>query len=126
MNGEQWMKVMDEYIAPKCAAVMELGRKFYCSWTTRRRTLAGWLVNTTRQCGMAQSSFNRRVHQISLSLLDFFVERAQDTTRSASSSCQFSRIAGTRWMFEKIGAAWVRRLQACVGAKTVFTSSTEQ
>ena len=39
---------------------------FDCSWTTRRRTLAGLLVTTTRHCGTAQSSFNRRVLQISL------------------------------------------------------------
>ena len=31
-----------------------------------RRTLAGWLVITTGQCCTAQSSFNHRIHQISL------------------------------------------------------------
>ena len=29
INGEQWTKVMDEYIAPNCAAHTELGRKFF-------------------------------------------------------------------------------------------------
>ena len=26
INGEEWIKVMDEYIAPNCTALMELGR----------------------------------------------------------------------------------------------------
>ena len=29
INGEEWIKVMDEYIAPNCAALMEPRRKFY-------------------------------------------------------------------------------------------------
>ena len=91
--GEEGIKVMDEYIAPNCAALMELGREFYCSWTLRRRTLAGSLVNTSRQCCTAQSSFNRFALQISLPLTH--VERAQDTARSVSSSCKYRRIAGT-------------------------------
>ena len=34
---------------------------------------------------------------------------------------------GSRWTFEKMGAAWVRRLKACVAAKGgCFSSSTEQ
>ena len=28
LNAEEWIKVMDEYIVPKCTALMELGRKF--------------------------------------------------------------------------------------------------
>ena len=28
INGEEWIKVMDEYIVPHCVALMELGRKF--------------------------------------------------------------------------------------------------
>ena len=28
INSEEWIKVMDEYIVPNCAALMELGRKF--------------------------------------------------------------------------------------------------
>ena len=56
--------------------------------------LAGWLLNTTKQCCTAQSSFNRLVPQIFLP--DFFVvERARDTARAASNSCQSRRIAST-------------------------------
>ena len=29
INGEEWTKVMDEYIVPNCAALMEPGRIFY-------------------------------------------------------------------------------------------------
>ena len=42
------------------------------SWTQRRRTLAGWLVTTTRQCYTAQSSFNCRVAQIPLLWTSFW------------------------------------------------------
>ena len=28
LNAEEWIKVMDEYISPNCAALMESGRKF--------------------------------------------------------------------------------------------------
>ena len=28
INGEEWIKVMDEYIVPNCAALMEPGRQF--------------------------------------------------------------------------------------------------
>ena len=35
INGEEWVKAMDEHIVPSCAAFMEPGRKA----TTRRRTL---------------------------------------------------------------------------------------
>ena len=83
INGEEWIKVMDEYIVPNCAALMEPE-----TWTTRHRTLAGWLVTTTRQCCTAQSSFNPRVLQIS-PLDNIFVERPQGTARSAASTCQF-------------------------------------
>ena len=67
-RDEEWIKVMDEYIASNCASLMEPGRElfFFCSWTTRRRTLAGWLVISTGQCCTAQSSFNHRVPQLSL------------------------------------------------------------
>ena len=64
--------------------------------------------------GTAQSSFNHRVPQISLPWT-FFVERAQDTARSVSSSCKTWRTASTfdprahnvesRWMFQKMGIA---------------------
>ena len=29
INSEEWIKVMDEYMMPKCAALMEPGRKFF-------------------------------------------------------------------------------------------------
>ena len=45
VNGEEWIKVMDEYLVPNC-----LGVSFCCSWTTRRRARAGRHLTTTRQC----------------------------------------------------------------------------
>ena len=67
-----------------------VGVSFYCSWTTHRRTLAGWLLITTRQCCTAQSSFNGRVPHICLFLFLklLLLERAQNSTRSASNSDQ--------------------------------------
>ena len=29
INGEEWIKVMDEYIVPNCAALLEPGREFF-------------------------------------------------------------------------------------------------
>ena len=106
----------------------------FCSWTTRRRTLAGWLMITTRQCCTAvefQPQFPR-----SLSLGLFFLERAQDTDRSASNSCRSRRLADTFFcpacITERGQAAvgcsrtWARvcRPKACVAARGVFSSST--
>ena len=59
INGEECIKEMDEISAP--TAPMELGHKFLLLLSTRRRTLARLLFNTTRQCCTAQSSLNHRV-----------------------------------------------------------------
>ena len=29
VNGEEWIKVMDEYLVPNCAALLEPGREFF-------------------------------------------------------------------------------------------------
>ena len=59
--------------------------------------------------------------QISLSFRLLFVERAQDTARSASNSCQSHRIAAT---FEprvsRSGRSMGPRPEACVAAKGCF------
>ena len=54
ISGEEWIKVMDEYIASKCTALVEPGRSFYCTRTARRRTLPGWF--TTLQDSFARHS----------------------------------------------------------------------
>ena len=55
-----------------------------------------WFVSPVlaRQCYTAQSSFNRRVHQISLTGTSV-VERARNTAPAVSRSCQARRLAGT-------------------------------
>ena len=51
----------------RCSVIGTCGTHcHHCSHATSRHALACWLVTTTRQCCTAQSSFNRRVPQISL------------------------------------------------------------
>ena len=143
INGEEWINVMDEYIVPNrpnSAALMEPGRGVFADpRTTRRRTLPGWPVNATRKCCTAQSSFNRLALQSSSPSGFFFVERAQDTARSASSSCQSRRIAGTfdPRVSQNVDRQPldVRRDGCCMGRQAeglrgrqrrLFSSSTEQ
>ena len=88
VNAEEWIKVMDEYIVPKCTALMEPGRKSllildnaplhasrlaceHCS------TVLHGTVEFQPQCSPDLSPIRL-----------LFVERAQSTACSASSSCQ--------------------------------------
>ena len=93
INGEEWIKVMGEYIAPNCTALTELGRKFLM------------IVEDvpSHVCRLACEQYKTMVHGTvefqppcspDLSPADF-LERAQDTACSASSSCQSRRTAGT-------------------------------
>ena len=63
MSGSSWWT---STLCPLVQPSWSLDASFYCSWTTRRRTLACWLVSITRPCCMAHSSFNCRVPQVSL------------------------------------------------------------
>ena len=75
ISGEEWIKVMDEYIAPKCTALMEPGRKFFAALDSRE---------FQPPCSP------------DLSPLDFILwNELKDTARSASEPCQSLRIAGT-------------------------------
>ena len=109
-------------------------------WSTQREdvcvlylvSLAGSLVNTPRPFLTAPSSCSHRAPQ--LSPLDFFfwIEFKKETARSLCSSCNSCRIAIAfgrrvsqnverhRWVFQKVGKAWVRKLKACVPAKGWF------
>ena len=40
INGEEWMKVMDEYIAPNCAALMEPGERRFLFTDLGQRAVA--------------------------------------------------------------------------------------
>ena len=121
-GGEEWIKVMDECIAPNCAALMEPGRYFLLvldNASSHACRLAGDHCKTVLR---GTVEFQPRCSP-DLPPLNFFVERAQDTAPSAPSSqlrALLTRVdhrtwTGSRWMFEKMGKAWVRRLQACVG-----------
>ena len=67
-----------------------------------------------------------------LSLFIFYCGTSPRHSSSVSNCCQSRRNAGTfdprvswdvdsrRWMFEKVGNAWVRKLDACVAAKSGF------
>ena len=48
------------YIVPTERPSWNLGVRFFMSWALRRRTLAGWLVETTGKCCKAQSKAHHR------------------------------------------------------------------
>ena len=85
---------MGEYVLPSCKAIMEPGRM-----------LLLLLDNVpSHACRLACENYKTVLHgtvefqpscSSDLSPLDFFVERAQDTARSSSNSCQSRRIEGT-------------------------------
>ena len=58
-------------------------------------TFPRWPVNTTANSVARHSRDSTALLSRPLSLRLFFVERAQDTARSASSSCRSRRVAGT-------------------------------
>ena len=105
---------------------------FYCSWTTRRRACAGWHVTTQDSV-----EWHSRVPAALRSRSCPHVERAQDTARSVASSRKSRRIAslltrlchktwtGSRWMYEKTGTAWVRRLKGLRSGPRRFPSGTD-
>ena len=87
LNAEEWIKVMDEYIVcPIAQPSWCLGVFFYGSWPTRRRTLPGCLVNTAQHSVARHSRISTALLSRPLSLRLLFVERAQSTACSASSS----------------------------------------
>ena len=76
------------------------------------------------------SSFNRRVPQICPSTFlwnELKTQLAQYPTTASPAELRalLTRVyhttwTGSRWMFEKMGNVWVRRLKACVAAKGGF------
>ena len=106
---KRWLQ--DEYIFPNCAALMEPGRKFSlildnapshaCRLTCKH--------NKTVLHDTGEFQPPRFPDLSPLRLL--FVERVQNTARSASSSCRSRRIAGT------FDVPSIGRGQAAVGSK---------
>ena len=120
---------MDEYIAPNCTALMELGRKFLLlldnapSHASRQhyKTVLHGTVEFQPPCSP------------DLSPLDFFLWNELETqlvqhpapANPAELRAPLTRVyhrtwAGSREIFDKKGNAWVRRLEACVAAKGAF------
>ena len=94
LNAEEWIKVMDEYIVPKCTAIMGPGRKFLLIQDNAPSNASRLACEHYSTVLHGTVDFQSQCSP-DLSPSDFFVERAQDTARSASSSCQSRRIAGT-------------------------------
>ena len=93
VNGEVWIKVMDENLTPNCNALMELEHKFFLlidNAPSHACRLVCEHYKTVVQCRVSTAVFPR-----SFSLALVSVERAGDTARSVSNSCQSSRIEGT-------------------------------
>ena len=88
INAEEWIKVMDEYIVPNCTAPMEPGRKFFIALGQRAvaRFQAG--LRALQHSAARHSRVSTTVFPRSFSHRLLFVERAQSTACSASSSCQ--------------------------------------
>ena len=104
ITGEKWVKKMTS------TSSWSLCLSFYCSWTTSRRTLVGWLVNTTRQCCTAQWRVNHRVLQISLLQTSFCGTSSSHRALAnpAELRALFTRVyhrtwTGSRWIVEKNG-----------------------
>ena len=90
-SSEEWIKVMDEYIVPNCAALTERGVSFYCSSHASGLACGALQDNVARHGRVSTTVLSRP-----LSPLDFFLWNVlNNTARSASSSCQLRRIAGT-------------------------------
>ena len=118
VNGEEWIKVMDEYLVPNCAALLEPGREFLLL-----------LDNApSRACRQASDHYKTVLNgtaefqpPCSPDLVLMWNESSRHS--SFSSSRKSRRIAslltrlchrtwtGSRWMFEKTGTAWGRRLK---------------
>ena len=91
INGEEWIKVMEENNVPNSAALMELGRKLLLLPDNA----------PSHTCKLACDQ-NKTVLHGTVPLqppccpdLSPLVEGAQDTARSVPNSCQSRRIAGT-------------------------------
>ena len=130
-NAEEWIKVMDEYIAPNCTALIEPGRKFLLI-----------LDNAPSHASRLACEHDSTLHGTvefqppcspDLSLSDFFLWNELKVqlvehpapANPAGLRALLARVchrtwAGSREMSEKIGNAWVRRRKACVAAEGVF------
>ena len=128
INAEEWIKVMDEYIAPNCTALMEPGREFLLlldnapSYASRLacehyKTVLHGTVEFQPPCSP------------DLSPSDFFLWKELKTQLAPANPAELRALLtrvyhrtwrGSREMFEKMGNAWVRRPKACVAAKGGF------
>ena len=120
---------MEEYIAPNCAALMELGRKFLLildnapSHASRLacehyKTVWHGTVEFQPPCSPDLFPFDFFLwSELKVQLVQHPAPANHAELRVQWTHVYHRMWAGNSEMFEKIGSAWARRFKACVAAK---------
>ena len=133
INGEEWIKGMEEHIAPNCAALMEPGREYLLLLDNAPSHACRLACDHHQTVSNGTVGFQPPCSP-DLSPVDFFLWKELKTqlvqcptppANPAELRALLTRVfhrtwTGSCWMFENVGKAWVRKQKACVAAKGGF------